>query len=318
MHPQTSLWIAGFRVGAAADQNRGMTTEVVLTHWETDRSVHETAVRAARGKARQAVRGYVGYEEWPASRMTRREVARCGVALILAFGEPLDVHDRTEGRVRSLRAFVVGNQSHATLTELSGHQHGVQVELSAGAALALFGPVGELNNAVIPVEDALGRWGARLVEQLGDAATWADRFTLVDEAFGTLELSDSGGISPEVSWLRRQLLATGGQARVEPLMDETGRSRRFVTDRFRSQLGLPPKAYARILRFQRALVLLDGVREGRTLADVAIECGYYDQSHLSRDFVALAGCAPTALMAESTGEPAVRFLQDDGVVSSVA
>jgi hypothetical protein len=83
-----------------------MTTEVVLTRWETDRCVHETAVRAALGEARQAVRGYVGYEEWPASRMVRREVARCEVALI---------------------------------TELSGHQHGVQVELSAAAALALFG-----------------------------------------------------------------------------------------------------------------------------------------------------------------------------------
>jgi AraC-like DNA-binding protein len=101
-------------------------------------------------------------------------------------------------------------------------------------------------------------------------------------------------------------------------MDETGWSRRFVTDRFRAQLGLPPKAYARILRFQRAVGLLAGVGDGRTLADVAIECGYYDQSHLTRASVALAGCAPTGLMAESTGEPAVRFLQDDGVVSSVA
>jgi AraC-like DNA-binding protein len=65
------------------------------------------------------------------------------------------------------------------------------------------------------------------------------------------------------------------------------------------------------------VVLLEGVGDGRTLADMAIECGYYDQYHLPRDFVALAGCPPTALMAESTGEPAVRFLRDDGLVSSV-
>ena len=113
-------------------------TEVVLTRRETDRSVHETALRAAQGAARQAVRGYAGYEEWPASRLVRREVARCGVALILAFGEPLGVRDSIQGRVRPLRAFVAGNQSRATLTELSGHQHGVEVELpggrSAGAA----------------------------------------------------------------------------------------------------------------------------------------------------------------------------------------
>jgi AraC-like DNA-binding protein len=295
-----------------------MTTEVVLTHWRTGRCVHETAVSAAHGAASKAVRSYVGYEEWPASRMVRREVARCGIALILAFGETLDVHDGMEGRVHSLRAFVVGNQSRATITELSGHQHGVQVELSPAAALALFGQVGELNNVVVPIEEALGQWGARLAEQLGEADTWKERFTLLDGAFGALELRGGDGISPEVSWLRRQLLACGGQARVQPLMDETGWSRRLVTERFRTQLGLPPKAYARVLRFQRAVGLLSGVGDGRTLADLAIECGYYDQSHLTRDFVALAGCAPGVLMAESTGEPTVRFLQDDGMVSSVA
>jgi AraC-like DNA-binding protein len=294
-----------------------MTANVVLTHWATDRSVHETAVRAAQGAARTAVRGYVGYEERIACRMVRREVARCGIALILAFGDSLDVRDGIEGSGRSLGAFVVGNQSRPSLTQLGGHQHGVQVELSAGAALALLGPVGELNNAAVPIEEVLGRWAARLVEQLGHAATWEERFTLLDDVFSALDIPDSEGISPEVSWLRCQLAASGGQARVEPLMDETGWSRRLVTERFRTQLGLAPKAYARIVRFQRAVGLLQKVRDGHTLADVAIECGYYDQSHLTRDFAALAGCAPAALMAESTGEPGVRFLQDDGILGSL-
>jgi len=295
-----------------------MTTDVVPTRWETEHSVHETAVRGARGTARRAVRAYVGYEEWPTSRMVRREVARCGLALILAFGDRLDVRDGISGPVRSLGAFVVGNQSRASLTELRGHQHGVQVELSDAAAAALFGRVGELNNAAVPIESVLGRWAGRLVEQLGDAPTWEERFALLDRVFTVLDVPDRGGtISPEVSWLRRQLVVSGGQARVEPLMDETGWSRRFVTQRFRTQLGLPPKAYARILRFQRAVGLLKGVADGRTLADVAMECGYYDQSHLTREFVALAGCTPGALITESTDEPRVRSFQDDELVGSL-
>jgi AraC-like DNA-binding protein len=294
-----------------------MTANVVLTHWATDRSVHETAVRAAQGAARTAVRGYVGYEEWPAGRMVRREVARCGIAVILAFGDSLDICNGIEGTDRTLGAFVVGNQSGPSLTQLGGHQHGVQVELSAGAALKLLGPVGQLNNAAVPIEEVLGRWAVRLVERLGDAATWEERFTLLDGVFSALDIPDGGGMSPEVSWLRRQLAASGGRARVEPLMDETGWSRRLVTERFRRQLGLAPKAYARIVRFQRAVVLLQGVRHGHTLADVAIESGYYDQSHLTRDFVALAGCTPTALMAEQTGEPGVRFVQDDAMTGSL-
>ena len=287
-----------------------MATAVVLTRWETDVSVHETAVRAADGPARSAVRGYVGYEEWPGDAMTRREVARCGVAVILGFGDPLVTRDHLEGPDRSLRAFVVGNQSHASLTEIGGHQHGVQVELSSAGALSLFGQVCELNDAVVPLEELLGRWGARLVEHLGNAATWDARFALLDRAFGGLEsVNDTSG---EIA---RAVSTSGGQARVEPLMDETGWSRRFVTERFRTQLGVSPKAYARVLRFRRAVALLDGVGHGRTLADVAMDCGYYDQSHFTRDFVALAGCTPGVFMAESDGDPGVRFLQDDEMVS---
>jgi len=253
--------------------------------------------------------------------MIRRELARCGIALILAFGDRLDVRDGTSGASHSLGAFVVGNQSHASLTELGGHQHGVQVELSDAGAVALFGQVRVLNDMVLPIDEALGRWGTRLVELLGNAATWEERFAFLDGVFAARQSLDGNGagdaISPEVAWLARQLVASGGQARVEPLMDETGWSRRVVTVRFRTQLGVSPKAYARVLRFKRAVALLDGVRSGRTMADVAIECGYYDQSHCTRDFVALAGCSPSALMAESTGEPGVRFLQDDETAGSV-
>jgi AraC-like DNA-binding protein len=297
-----------------------MTTDVVLTRWETDRSAHETAVRGADGAARAAVRGYVGYEEWPRNAILRREIARCGIALILAFGDRLDVREGIEGPTRSLGAFVVGTQSHASLTELGGHQHGVQVELSDAGAVALFGQLSELTDAVIPIGEVLGRWGARLVEQLGNAANWEERFAVLDDVFAARASAHgqpTDAISPDVSWLRRQLVATAGQARVEPLMDETGWSRRFVTERFRTQLGVSPKAYARILRFRRAVGLLDGVGHGRTLADVAMDCGYYDQSHFSRDFVALAGCTPSAFLAESAGEPGVRFLQDDDMVGSV-
>ena len=51
-------------------------------------------------------------------------------------------------------------------------------------------------------------------------------------------------------------------------------------------------------------------RAGWTLADVAIEAGYYDQSHLTRDFAALAGTTPGAYAVNSEFGPEVRFLQD--------
>jgi transcriptional regulator GlxA family with amidase domain len=95
-------------------------------------------------------------------------------------------------------------------------------------------------------------------------------------------------------------------------MDETGWSRRHVTEHFRRQLGVSPKAYARLLRFEHARALLAELpsQPQRTVADVAIGAGYYDQSHLTRDFAAMAGMTPGAFVATVDLVPEVRFVQD--------
>ena len=76
-----------------------------------------------------------------------------------------------------------------------------------------------------------------------------------------------------------------GRAPIGWICDRLGRSRRHLATRFREQIGLPPKTVARILRFDRAVALLGG--GGATLAELAFECGYYDQAHLNRDFRAV-------------------------------
>jgi len=286
-----------------------MADGLVLTRRASERGVHETAQRAGAGAGAAVVRHYVGYEEWPGRGFLRREVARHGVALILGFGDAMEVFEDEPGSpTRALGAFVVGNQSHSSVTGVRGHQLGVQVELTPAGALALFGAVAALNDAVVPLDEALGGRAARLVERLAETPTWGERLDVLDEALGRTDPVPA--LTPEVAWLRRRLLATHGQARVEPLMDETGWSRRVVTERFRRQLGLPPKAYARLVRFEHANALLAAPRAGRTLADVAVEAGYYDQSHLTRDFAALAGTTPGAVAADAGLVPEVRFVQD--------
>ncbi len=290
-----------------------MADGLVLTRQVSERGVHETVQRAGGAKSSAVVRHYVGYEEWVASGFLRREMARHGVALILGFGDSMEVFaGEAEGPVRTVGAFVVGNQSGSSLTGVRGHQLGVQVELTPAGALALFGDVGDLNDAVIPLDEALGARGTRLVGRLSETPSWEARLQLLDEFFGCdfFGCDDAPALSPEVAWLRRQLEASTGRARVERLMDETGWSRRYVTARFRRQLGVAPKAYARLLRFDHARALLGGLSPGRTLADVAMEAGYYDQSHLTRDFVALAGMTPGAYAADAVLAPEVRFVQD--------
>jgi AraC-like DNA-binding protein len=285
-----------------------MADGLVLTHRVSERGVHDWARRAADGSCAGMVREYVGYEEWTSGDFLRREVARCGVALILGFGDAMDVFDGEIGPgVRRLRAFVVGNQTRSSMTGLAGHQLGVQVEMTAAGALALLGDVEAYTDGVVSLDDALGAEGARLLEQLADAPSWEQRLSLLDRSFAACEVPT---VSPEVRWLRRELAESMGRARVEPLMDETGWSRRHVTERFRRQLGITPKAYARLLRFQHATALLMEQPTSRTVADVAMEAGYYDQSHLARDFAALAGMTPTTYAANAEVGPEIRFVQD--------
>src|SRR6185437_16372907 len=119
-----------------------MADGLVLTRRESERGLHETAQRAGDEASAGLVRHYVGYEEWTELGLRRREMARRGVALILGFGDTMEVFaSEVDTPVRTMGAFVVGNQSHSSVTGVGGHQLGVQVELTPAGALALLGDV---------------------------------------------------------------------------------------------------------------------------------------------------------------------------------
>jgi AraC-like DNA-binding protein len=73
-----------------------------------------------------------------------------------------------------------------------------------------------------------------------------------------------------------------------------GLSRRHLKRRFQEVVGLPPKRFARITRFQHALRIFEQGASGQRGAVTAAVCGYADQAHFIRDFGELAGCSPEA------------------------
>jgi AraC-like DNA-binding protein len=76
---------------------------------------------------------------------------------------------------------------------------------------------------------------------------------------------------------------------------EVGWSRRHLSTSFAAELGVTPKVAGRLFRFERTCGLLD---RGLGLADAAVVGGYYDQSHLNREWRELAGVTPTAWQAD--------------------
>jgi AraC-like DNA-binding protein len=264
----------------------------------------ETAWELARGAADPllagSVRGYCGYVEHTSAPVRRREVPHGGVVLILSFGDPIDIVTvrGSSPRPQRLRSFVAGLHDAPVVTQYEGRQHGVQVDLTPLGAYRLLGvPLCELANQSVELDDIRGREIERLIDRLAsDRGGWDARFAIVDRVLGEW-LADGPDPDRWVAWAWHQLERSHGSVVVADLADEIGWSRRHFAGRFREQIGLAPKPTGRVLRFRRAVDLLERASGETTIARVAAGAGYADHSHLVREFRALAGCAPSELIA---------------------
>lgn len=277
----------------------------VVRH-ESERDRWELAQRAPDPRLRGHVLSYCLYDEQTASFRRRRELPSQRVTLIVNLGVPIRVldHGAEDAWSDQPAGFVAGLWDTYAITETRGSQRGVQVELTAvGAHLLLGLPMHELTNRVITLDEAFGRAGARLREAIGKASRYAPRFAALDDFFLD-RLDDARSPVPSVTRALARLSQRAGNVRVRALADEIGCSRRHLNARFNEQVGVPPKLLARILRFERALKLVDA---GSGWAQIAQDCGYYDQAHLTRDFNQFAGCPP--------GELARRRLPNGGGVT---
>ena len=261
-----------------------------VSRHETPELSWEMVTRDAAAPLRGLVRNYTGYVERSAEPLCRREVPSGDVTLILSPGSALSLPD---GRHTSFLAAL--HESH-TLVEHDGHQEGVEVRLTPLGARALFGlPMHELSNRVVELDDLLGRGADELIERMWVAPSWDRRFAILDDAL-SFRAARAPRPESELAWAWGRMRSSAGRARVSGLADELGWSHRRLIARFREGIGLAPKTLGRVLRFERVSRMLQQVEEPR-LAEVALDCGYYDQAHLNRDFRQFAGTSPGQYLA---------------------
>lgn len=218
------------------------------------------------------VRRCVAFEDHDGP-MRRVEVPTLGVALILSFGPTMRVDGQT------VSSFLVGMWDKPALTEHDGHAHGIQIDLPPAVAYALAGGrMDELTNRVVEVGELDVLNVDRLLETGGAAAA--------DELASAM--CRGPAVSREVNWAYTQLQREPS-TRIAAIADEIGWSRSHLVDRFRREVGLTPKRFARVARFRSAFDRLGSA----PLATVAAECGYADQSHLTHEFREMAGEPPS-------------------------
>jgi AraC-like DNA-binding protein len=275
-------------------------------------TVVNEGVRALPAAAlRPFIAFYSGYRQAGVEPAVHRGMPSPYLTLIFTLDEPLTVvtHPDPGQPGGQFSTLLGGLHTVPAIITHQGWQSGIQVALSPLGARPLLGlPAGELAHLDVPAVDVLGPLAAEIQQRAQSVATWPERFAIVDQVLLRQLASRTGGgavapeVSDEVGYAWRLLLRTGGAVRVSELADGCGWSTRHLHSRLQAETGLTPKAAARVVRFDRARRLL--LRRRATepgdalLADLAADCGYYDQPHLDRDFRALAGCSPTMWLAE--------------------
>lgn len=169
----------------------------------------------------------------------------------------------------------------------------------AGARAFLPLPMDEFAGHTVPLADAAPALDADLAQAL-DAPASA-RIARI-EALLARRLKHAAPDTGAVDAAVHTLLAGDGCLSVDALASAAGLSPRQLERRFLHAVGLGPKRLARILRFQRVFRAVAAepaqdiaASDRPNWAAVAVDCGYYDQAHLIRDFHAFAGEAPAAL-----------------------
>ncbi|GAB4585082.1 hypothetical protein Ntsu_29140 [Nocardia sp. IFM 10818] len=232
-----------------------------------------------------------GFDVWEPEPVRRRKIPGGTVKIVFALDGVFD------GRRVEPMPLVVGLHDRGGTVAHSGRMVSVQVQLDPLTARRALGvPLHELRNSAVDLTDLMGPSARQLAQRLAETEEWDTRFRLVSEFLR--ERVDATERDGEISDAIRRLRQSRGAVPVSALADEYGWSRRHFSRRFTDRVGLSPKSYGSLMRFSAALAALttSGAHE---LSRVASELGYFDQSHLNRDFQRFAATTPGRLLSMS-------------------
>lgn len=214
--------------------------------------------------------------------------------LIVNLAEPWE-HQAADGtRTRQPSAFLVGQITGPMVVRPTGRMDLVAVRLEAHAAAPFVEAIGALTDRWLPL-DALRAPALRDLPAALAAAHGADRQVRVLDDRLRAAFAAAPPVDALVGDAVRAIRASHGAVEIDALARTLGVSARTLQRRCAAAAGLSPKLLARIVRFQRVFAAWRD--DPASLSRVALECGYFDQSHLVRDFRDFAGAPPAGFLA---------------------
>jgi AraC-like DNA-binding protein len=210
------------------------------------------------------------------------------IEIVLHYGVRFEQH-HPGGRVERQPASMIVGQMLAPISVGHRGRAGVAaVRLRPAAARAVVRcSAAEITGRVVDLDALFGPTGT-LRERLALAGDDRARVRLLEHwLVGIVRTEPSREVDAAVT----AIAASAGTIDLVAVASNTGLSLRQLERRFLADVGVAPKTFARTVRLQAAL---RRIAEGQSLADVALECGYYDQPHMTRDFRRLAETSPAA------------------------
>jgi AraC-like DNA-binding protein len=209
---------------------------------------------------------------------------------------------------------LAGVLSRYQVIDTSEQEYVAGVAFKPGGMVAFVrAPAYEMRDADVPLELLWGRQrSADLREQLLECSDADAQLDAIEAALG--DMLRPGSMHPAVAFALTAFHRVPLTMNIGAVTDAIGMSAKRFIERFKAQVGLSPKRYCRIRRFQHAL---SQAHRGQRVdwLQVALDCGYYDQAHFIHEFRSFSGLTPTGYDASRTGfQNHVKFLQSNDVV----
>jgi methylphosphotriester-DNA--protein-cysteine methyltransferase len=190
---------------------------------------------------------------------------------------------------------ISGARSEFGILDTSGPFSAIGAHFKPGGGFPFCSPpAGELQNLGVPLDAVWGRYASTVREQLLEAKTSEARFRILERAL--LERSAGRlGRHPAVRFALKAFEAPDASPSIAGVTHQIGLSARRFAEVFRHEVGLTPKLFCRIRRFQSVLASLDTLSE-INWTDIAVSCGYFDQAHFNHDFRQFCGVNPSTYL----------------------
>ena len=237
-----------------------------------------------------------GFEGLAQAHRLERLLPDGSLALVINLQENRSrIYDREDtGRFETFSGCIVsGPQSRFCVIDTDGQCSTVGIHFRPGGAVPFLGlPADELCDRHVSLDGLWGSMAAELRERVLEAASPAEKLRVVEQVL--LQRVRKLAFHPVVRFALSEFHA--GPRQISDVTDRIGMSSRRFIQLFREQVGMTPKLFCRVRRFQDAV---QAIRSGKPVewAQVALDAGYFDQPHFIHDFREFSGMTPTAYAA---------------------